>query len=344
MAIVSLIDGDARLVLRAGVLTVERGGEAHALVLDQIDEVQLHAGADLSPAARGLLLREGVDVAFFSRDGRYLGRLQAAGSRTAARRFAWYRLCSSPVWSLDLARQVITAKIHNQRAILLVRQRRVRSTVVADRLTQLRALRADVQRAPSAASLLGIEGAAAAAHYAAMGELNSNPDLPFRGRNRRPPKDGFNAALSYGYALLCSRVEQAIARAGLDPGLGVLHSAERGAPALALDLMEPLRPVVDDMVLTLVNRRQLQPGDLRSPAEDPDAGLEAELDPSAVLLNRLGRAVLLQAWSRTLASPHRHPTEDRRAPFEQLILDTARQLAALVEGRTQTWHPLLLET
>lgn len=342
--IVSLTDRGSRLVVQSGALIVQRAGEDHPLLLSQVDEVQLHGGAELTAAARGLLLRAGVDVSFFTADGRYTGRMSAAGSKTASRRFAWYRFVGDPGRKLAMARGIIAGKIHNQRAVLLVRQRRARDAAVADVLVGLRAMAPTVSAAASSEVLLGHEGAAAASYYGGLGRLVSNPDLPFAKRSRRPPKDGFNAALSYGYALLLSRVEHAIWRAGLDPGLGVLHSAERGAPALALDLMEELRPVVDDMVLTLVNRRQLHLEDFQHPAEDPDAGLDAAIDPEAVHLGRLGRSVLLQAWARALSVTHPHPTQDRRMPLELIIPELALQAAALCEGRAERWTSFRLET
>ena len=51
---------------------------------------------------------------------------------------------------------------------------------------------------------------------------------------------------------------------GLDPAVGFLHRDRPGRPSLALDLVEELRPVLGDrLALSLVNRRQVQPGDFR---------------------------------------------------------------------------------
>jgi CRISPR-associated endonuclease Cas1 len=63
-----------------------------------------------------------------------------------------------------------------------------------------------------------------------------------------------NALLNYGYGLLESRVRIAIAAVGLDADVGFMHVNKRGRGVaqrspLTLDLMEPLRPVVDRAVL-----------------------------------------------------------------------------------------------
>lgn len=63
---------------------------------------------------------------------------------------------------------------------------------------------------------------------------------------------GVNGLLNYGYTVLRAVVSRAICATGLHPTIGVFHSNRANAFALADDLMEPYRPVVDHMVLALV--------------------------------------------------------------------------------------------
>lgn len=55
-----------------------------------------------------------------------------------------------------------------------------------------------------------------------------------------------NALLNYGYAVLRAAVARALVASGLLPALGLHHSNRSNAFCLADDLMEPLRPLVDD--------------------------------------------------------------------------------------------------
>ncbi|HWK13254.1 MAG TPA: type II CRISPR-associated endonuclease Cas1 [Rhizobiaceae bacterium] len=64
--------------------------------------------------------------------------------------------------------------------------------------------------------------------------------------------DGVNALLNYGYTVLRAVLSRAICAAGLHPTLGIHHSNRANAFALADDLMEPYRPLVDRMVRNLV--------------------------------------------------------------------------------------------
>ena len=69
-------------------------------------------------------------------------------------------------------------------------------------------------------------------------------------RDRAVP--GANALLNYGYAVMRATVARAVVAAGLHPTIGIAH-ANRGNPlALADDLIEPFRPLVDALVVALV--------------------------------------------------------------------------------------------
>jgi hypothetical protein len=66
-----------------------------------------------------------------------------------------------------------------------------------------------------------------------------------------------NAMLNYLYALLESEARLAAAAVGLDPGLGFLHMDTEHRDSLACDLMEPVRPQVDEFVLDWLSREPL---------------------------------------------------------------------------------------
>ncbi|MFC5386733.1 type II CRISPR-associated endonuclease Cas1 [Aquamicrobium segne] len=71
---------------------------------------------------------------------------------------------------------------------------------------------------------------------------------------RRDSNSGdLNALLNYGYTVLRAVISRAICSAGLHPTLGIFHSNRANAFALADDLMEPYRPLVDRMVRNMAD-------------------------------------------------------------------------------------------
>ena len=67
--------------------------------------------------------------------------------------------------------------------------------------------------------------------------------------------------LNYAYAVLESQVRIATVSQGLDPTIGYLHSCRPGRVALVYDLMEPLRPQVDRLVLGFLRSHTFTPSD-----------------------------------------------------------------------------------
>jgi CRISPR-associated protein Cas1 len=69
------------------------------------------------------------------------------------------------------------------------------------------------------------------------------------------------AMLNYAYAVLESQVRIATVSQGLDPTIGYLHTCRPGRVALVYDLMEPLRPRVDHLVLGFLCSNAFTPSD-----------------------------------------------------------------------------------
>jgi len=164
--------------------------------------------------------------------------------------------------------------------------------------------------------------------------------FPWNGRTHHPPKDGPNAVLSYLYTLLLVRMDAAVRAAGLDVSIGILHDAGRSKTALALDLMEELRPMCDALALTLLNRRQLGPEDFGAPASN---GQQDELDlTGAVHLQEIGRAIVMREWARKLVERLTHPVRCDEWTLGALIGEQAMQLKRVVCGEQEQYHPARL--
>lgn len=82
------------------------------------------------------------------------------------------------------------------------------------------------------------------------------PLLMDSGFIRDHEKDGANALLNYGYAVLRATLARAVMAAGLHPSLGVHHQNRLNAFCLVDDVMEPFRPLVDYEVYHLLQSGQ----------------------------------------------------------------------------------------
>lgn len=339
MALLAISEQDAELSARGGALVIlVRGLPVRSIPAHEVTEVQLYGRADLTASGRNFLLARGIDVAFFTLDGRYRGRLLGQESLWGERRLAQYRLLSDRRQRVQLAGQMIAGKLLNQYQILLNRQRSLQDEALADVLALLRGLAGRVREEEADLDRLrGLEGVAAARYFGVFDKLLLNSGFRWNGRNRRPPRDPINACLSFGYTLLVSRTDAALRATGLDPALGLLHESIRGRPSLALDLAEEFRPMVDNLVLTLINRRQLGPEDFSPAPEGKDVDEEGEIQEGAVYLGEVGRKILLRAWALRLSERSPHPTRDEEWTIEGLIRAQAQALrGSFEEGKPYT--------
>lgn len=71
-----------------------------------------------------------------------------------------------------------------------------------------------------------------------------------RDRFGEPP----NNLLNYGYAILRAVIARGLVASGLLPTLGIHHKNKYNAYCLADDIMEPYRPFVDEVALSIVNK------------------------------------------------------------------------------------------
>ncbi len=158
-----------------------------------------------------------------------------------ALRLAQYRVFHEPSLRFSLAKQMVSAKLMAQYRVLAEQQR----------FLPLERFLDSVQRAKDLNGLMGVEGAATARYFQVWQELIT-PPWQFGGRQRQPPGDAVNALLSLSYAMATTKVIHLLASRGLEANVGYLHGPLRNRPALALDLLEPLRSEIDSWVRELI--------------------------------------------------------------------------------------------
>jgi CRISPR-associated protein Cas1 len=92
-------------------------------------------------------------------------------------------------------------------------------------------------------------------------------ELEAKGQSRSQRHRGWlNALLNYGYAVLMSMVHRSVIVHGMMANIGIHHKARYRSYPLVYDLMEPLRPLVDGMVMNwLMSWREIT--DDRTPEE-----------------------------------------------------------------------------
>ncbi|MDD5035049.1 MAG: type I-C CRISPR-associated endonuclease Cas1c [Methylococcaceae bacterium] len=291
----------------------------------------------LSPALLGRCAEDGRSVVWLSRSGQFRARLEGPVSGNILLRQAQFRAAEDAVLTLTLAKTTVAGKLRNSRQLLM---RGARETAVTEEKESLvyaaKLLANQIRKIPQAGDLdrlRGLEGDAARLYFEALPQVmkpQARADFPFECRSRRPPRDRFNALISFLYALAMSDCRASLETVGLDPQLGFLHAVRPGRPALALDLLEEFRaPLADRLALTLINRGQIQVRHFD------------EREGGAVLLNDEGRKSVITAWQTRKQEEIIHPVLQQNVPVGLLPHLQARLLARRLRGDVAHYVPYL---
>lgn len=315
----------------------ENGKVVQEVRIRDINQVNLFGNIQITTQLMQALCEMNIPLVMHSQGGYFHGMLQGSGLKNILLRREQFRLADNQEASLRIAKALIVGKIRNQRVLLM------RNHVDPPRevLVELKRCVGRVDRATSAQALLGYEGTAARLyfqHFAGMLKPGDEPLDPmhvlgkpprfafdFRGRNRRPPRDPVNALLSLAYSLLTKDLAIVAASVGFDPYLGFFHLPRPGRPALALDLMEPFRPLIaDSVVITAINNRMIY----------PEHFIEAG---RGITLTDSGRKALFRAYEQRMDQLVTHPYFDYRVSYRRLLEIQTRLLARVVSGELETY-------
>lgn len=276
-----------------------------------------------TPALHEMMTRE-IPVSWHSFGGWFLGHTIGTGHKNVEIRTAQYRASFDEHACLQIAKGLVIAKIQNQRTLL---RRNWKDQESPEEI--ITAFQQDIQqvrRARNLAQLLGVEGQAAARYFRHFASMLSRTDkdgslaFDFTHRNRRPPTDPVNALLSYAYSLLVRSWSTTLTAVGFDPYRGFYHQPRYGRPALALDMMEPFRPLISDSaVIQAINNGEIRPTDFLS------AGGSINLTPD-------GRKRFIGTFERRLSQEITHPQFGYKLSYRRLLELQARLLARHLLG------------
>ena len=301
-----------------------------------------------SPFLMGKCAEVGVAISFHTESGRFLAAINGFSPGNVLLRREQYRRADDIAVgpggeageAARIVQSIVVAKLLNSRAVL---RRAMRDYPDAPNREELEnAARRIGQSAEQARAtnnidgLRGVEGEAANDYFRVFGHLvsaslgDAKQGWSFEGRSRRPPRDAFNALLSFLYTLLMHDARSACESAGLDAAVGFLHRDRPGRPSLALDLMEELRAfLADRLALSLINRRQIHIQGFKV----TEAG--------GVIMDEPTRKVVLAAYQKRKQEMLTHPFLGEKTTVGLLVHLQARLLARYLRGDLDAYPPFI---
>ncbi|MEM2900662.1 MAG: CRISPR-associated endonuclease Cas1 [Thermoplasmata archaeon] len=309
------------------VYDIERKLLASAKIME-ISQLCIFGNVTITTPLMHELFSQGIPICYFTYGGWFKGIASGMPHKNVALRIGQYSAYHDDKRLLSFARTFVVGKIKNCRTML----RRNIKEDKGNAIESLSKYAEDANEANSIESLLGIEGAAARVYFSQFGGMLNNKDVAlfdFNTRNRRPPKDPVNAMLSFLYALLTKTYTITLLSVGFDPYLGYLHKVRYGRPALALDLMEEMRPIIcDSVVVTMINKNEIDEDDFIRRA-------------GSCALNDEGRKKVIRAYERRLETTITHPIFGYSVSYRRVLEVQARLFARTITGEIKEYPPFL---
>jgi CRISP-associated protein Cas1 len=302
-------------------ITVDDSASQTVRIAD-VSQLVIMGSAYVSAPCLQELMKRNIPISWYSYGGWFCGHSIGTGHKNVELRIAQYRAAFDASRCLQIAREIVAAKIENGRTM---ERRNWKSDCEIDKvLVALKELKSEATTAVSLEQLLGVEGAAAARYFGSFSEMLSEQaqvgGFHFESRNRRPPSDPINALLSFAYAMLAREWTVVLSAVGFDPYLGFYHQPRYGRPALSLDMMELFRPIVaDSVVVNVINNGEIAANDF-------------VITSDAAALTDKGRKTFVSAFERRMTQEVTHPVFGYKVSYRRLFEVQARLLGRFLTG------------
>ena len=318
---------------RATIVVKEQGEKIAQFPAVNLSNIVCFGNVTVTPFLMGFCADNGIGLSFYTEYGKFLARVQGKTTGNVLLRRKQYRIADDEQDAVSIARVIVAAKIENSRSVLMRELRNHgKNVTLDDAAKRLAASGRRLKEVEALDSIRGVEGEAAATYFGVFNELVRNEGFAFGGRVRRPPTDPVNALLSFAYSLITQECVSALSGVGLDPFVGFLHRDRPGRSGLALDMLEEFRAAwADRFVLTLLNRKQMNPRDFVCEAS------------GAVRLSDDSRKQFLVAWQERKQAEITHPYLKEQVPVGLLPHCQAMLLSRHLRGDTEFYPPYVLK-
>lgn len=284
-------------------------------------------GVSISSNLASFCIENKIPIDFFDHQGTHLGSILSAKSIQDS---LWAKQSmADDTLKNNLSLKIVMGKIKNQHSLLKYFHKYHKNHYprLQEKMDDMEKCvitfnnwkkRAKLVSADYMQKLIGHEAQIAIRYWDYIRELVSDDEVGFERREHQGATDIVNSMLNYGYAILYTRVWQALLAAHLNPFNSLIHARQDGKPTLVYDMVEIFRSqVVDRIVISIIQTGQ-------------------DADVRNGLLTDETRKLLVKSIMERLARYEKYQGEEIR--MEHIILKQAKLLAKAFDG-TEEFKP-----
>ncbi len=254
------------LSVKSKTFLVEKGKISKQISPKRISSIAITTNCNINASAIRLAAHNQIPIYFFNNFGTIQARMSSPYFINIAllrkKQLVFYNTPLATDWVIEILHKKVDAQIATLTRLANKQTKHKEDTKT--HIAQLKkgltstAIYKGIPIDECRNNLLGIEGSLSKIYFKAL-QCFLPEEMKFDKRTRRPALDYFNAALNYLYGMTYSVVESGVFAKGLDPFVGYMHTDNYLKTALVFDLIEPIRPLIDRMLLEIVIDKRLLP-------------------------------------------------------------------------------------
>jgi len=223
---------------------------------------------------------------------------------------------------MQICRTILDASIHNILSILQNYARK--GNDLSGEMDQIKDYQARLKLTESPEEAMGLEGNVRSTYYQAWHKWLGADYATFK-RVYHPPDRPLNSLISFLNSLLYTACISELYRTALYPGISYLHTPQTRRCSLALDLVEPFKPLLCDRLLfRLLNMRIVSDKDFIT-------------HTNGFILTDESRKKVLTEWDNELKKTVFHTALNRSVSYRQLLRrDCYKLINFLLEEKEYT--------
>lgn len=292
----------------------------HSFPIETVDAIYVFTETTLNSKLIAFLGQKKIPVHFFNYYGNHCNTLlphaeQLSGDLVIRQAEAFVNMEKR----LRFCRALLDAVFHNILSIIQYYQRRKGG--LDSEIEKIKALASSLSKCLSPDEMMGIEGNVRNIYYSCWHKWMGDIAVKFK-RVYHPPDNPLNALISFLNSLLYTGCVSEMYRTALYPGISYLHAPQSRRFSLALDMVEPFKPLmVDRLIFRLFDRKEIGDDDFRQ-------------HTNGILMTDEARKRIVTAWDEELRSTVDYPELNRSVSYRKLLrLDCYKLIKFLLEDQ-----------
>lgn len=247
------VSRDARLKRKENTLFITTNGHTKPFPVEKIRHIVLMSESSMNSKLLCLCGSHGVRISVFDYYGYFKGAFEPIDKNPSGMvKLKQAKSILDNQEKMMIAKEIVRGAGHNMRANLLYyRYRKVDG--LDEPIKQMDKLMSRISKACDTSNLMGVEGNMHQVYYAAWKTID--PKLDFGKRVRRPPNNPVNCLISFLNQMTYTVVRHEASKTHIDETLSWLHSPSTGRSSLSLDLSEPFKPLLTDVLIFRMIRK-----------------------------------------------------------------------------------------